>query len=130
MTAAIQFDWIDQMAAHFSDDDLAAIDHALLLFADGVGGRAASIRTSLLKHQAALLGLAHGGAAIPPDVRFRDAFTNSKLLSTCGPFHAWTICDEYMEMAGGHGATQQQAHAGTMVGLMLGINESARWRVL
>lgn len=121
--AVTQYDWIEQLA-EVNPDDLAAVDASLAYFPDCSAGRLADIRASLLKHQAALLGHLHQGAAIPTDVRFKDGFTNIELLGTNGPFHAWAISDLLMEMAGGHGATPAQARADAMVGLMLNINET------
>ena len=126
MTAAIQFDWIDQLVA-IAPEDLAAIDDSLAHFPDYSIGVPALIRASLLNHRAALLGQCHSGAAIPTDVRFRESYTAYKLDIAGRPAqcHAWAISDSFMAMAGGQGATPAQARARAMVGLMLSINEAA-----
>lgn len=124
MTAAIQFDWIEQLVP-FAPEDLAAVDDSMGHFPDYSTGVPALIRASLLNHRAALLGQCHSGAAIPTDVRFRESQTAYKLDIAGRPAqcHAWAISDMHMEMAGGHGATTAKARADAMVGLMLNLNE-------
>lgn len=126
MTAAIQFDWIEQLAP-FAPEDLAAVDDSLGHFPDYSTGVPALIRASLLDYRAALLGQFHSGAAIPSDVRFRESYTAYKLDIAGRPAqcHAWAISDMHMEMAGGHGATPAKARADAMVGLMLSLNEAS-----
>lgn len=124
MTAATQFDWIEQLVA-IAPEDLVAIDDSLAHFPDYSIGVPALIRASLLSHRAALLGRCHSGAAIPTDVRFRESYTAYKrdIAGRPAQCHAWAISDMHMEMAGGHGATPAKARADAMVGLMLSLNE-------
>lgn len=126
MTAAIQFDWIEQLVP-FAPEDLAAVDDLLGHFPDYSTGVPALIRASLLDYRAALLGQFHSGAAIPVDVRFHESYTAYKLDIAGRPAqcHTWAISDSFMAMAGGQGATPAQARARSMVGLMLSINEAA-----
>lgn len=125
-----QLDWIEQTAPPYAPQDLAAIDESLSRYPDYSTGRRADIRASLLKHRAALLGQCGAGAAIPTDVRFRESYVLGRLNIAGQPaqHHAWAISDSHMEMAGDYAATQEQARARAMVGLMLGINETAHRR--
>lgn len=127
---SMQLDWIEQQVAAYAPEDLAAIDDSLEHFPDYVAGKAAAVRSSLLKHRAALLGQCGAGAAIPADVRFKESHTPFKLDIAGRPaqFHAWAISDAYMGMAGGSGATASVARARAMVGLMLDINEASTGR--